>query len=190
MNGCIGAREDLPAFLKRCRNSRSCQQGMAGHKSVYKKQCVRVLIAAARFEDIHISYCTPKMGKRSVAIAELALVMLILGVSVMASLSVVDAASKLEWHYYKVHNTCRDAEEYVRHQVKIFWDQDKGVTPKLLRLLYSDCFVTVSSLFLYELIHRLHNTRQLHMHSLLRTNTNFTQVSSTFTKFDLVSFIK
>lgn len=46
---------------------------------------------------------------------------------------------KLQWHYY--HNTCRDAEVYVRHQVKIHWDQDKSITAKLLRLVYSDCFV-------------------------------------------------
>lgn len=51
---------------------------------------------------------------------------------------------RLQWHYYKVHNTCRDAEEYVRHQVKLFWEQDKSITAKLLRLVYTDCFVTVS----------------------------------------------
>ncbi|XP_050373842.1 probable peroxidase 26 [Argentina anserina] len=49
---------------------------------------------------------------------------------------------KLMWHYYKVTNTCRDAELYVRHQVKLHWDKDKSITAKLLRLLYSDCFVT------------------------------------------------
>ncbi|KAK9288888.1 hypothetical protein L1049_017355 [Liquidambar formosana] len=49
--------------------------------------------------------------------------------------------TKLVWHYYKVHNTCDDAEVYIRHQVKLFWSQDKSITPKLLRLLYSDCFV-------------------------------------------------
>ncbi|TXG72774.1 hypothetical protein EZV62_001353 [Acer yangbiense] len=49
---------------------------------------------------------------------------------------------KLEWHYYKVHNTCDDAEVYIRHQITNFWNQDKSITPKLVRLLYSDCFVT------------------------------------------------
>ncbi|KAF7805332.1 putative peroxidase 26 [Senna tora] len=48
----------------------------------------------------------------------------------------------MQWHYYKLHNTCRDAEVYVRHQVKLHWDHDKSLTPQLLRLLYSDCFVT------------------------------------------------
>lgn len=50
---------------------------------------------------------------------------------------------KLEWHYYKVHNTCDDAEAYIRHQVELFYKHDKTIAPKLLRLLYSDCFVTV-----------------------------------------------
>ncbi|XVF29441.1 hypothetical protein REPUB_Repub15cG0121300 [Reevesia pubescens] len=61
----------------------------------------------------------------------------------------VDAASslqppvKLVWHYYKVHNTCHEAEVYIRHQVEKFYENDKSKTiaPKLLRLLYSDCFV-------------------------------------------------
>ncbi|XVE81010.1 hypothetical protein DITRI_Ditri15bG0028200 [Diplodiscus trichospermus] len=59
----------------------------------------------------------------------------------------VDSASslqppvKLVWHYYKLNNACREAEEYVRHQVKLFYDKDKTIAPKLLRLLYADCFV-------------------------------------------------
>ncbi|KAL9322990.1 hypothetical protein ACSQ67_011043 [Phaseolus vulgaris] len=48
----------------------------------------------------------------------------------------------LKWHYYKITNTCRDVEEYVRHEVKLFWDNDTSITPKLLRLVYSDCFIT------------------------------------------------
>ncbi|KAG4945158.1 putative peroxidase 26 [Glycine soja] len=48
----------------------------------------------------------------------------------------------LRWHYYKVTNTCRDAEEYVRHQVNLFWKNDRSITAKLLRLVYADCFVT------------------------------------------------
>ncbi|GAU21969.1 hypothetical protein TSUD_111090 [Trifolium subterraneum] len=47
---------------------------------------------------------------------------------------------KLQWHYY--NNTCHNAEVYVRHQVKLLWDQDKSITAKLLRLVYTDCFVT------------------------------------------------
>ncbi|KAF8041275.1 hypothetical protein BT93_A0018 [Corymbia citriodora subsp. variegata] len=46
----------------------------------------------------------------------------------------------LKWHSYR--NSCRDAETYVRHQVEYYWKLDKSLTPKLLRLLYSDCFVT------------------------------------------------
>ncbi|KAA8531440.1 hypothetical protein F0562_006207 [Nyssa sinensis] len=42
-------------------------------------------------------------------------------------------------HYYKKHNTCANVEEFVQHQVKIFWMQDKSITPKLVRLLYADC---------------------------------------------------
>lgn len=66
---------------------------------------------------------------------------------------------KLVWHFYKVYNTCDDAEVYIRYQVKLFWDKDKSITPKLLRLLYSDCFVTV----------RTHNTfiRQLFVFSII-----------------------
>ncbi|XP_010545916.1 PREDICTED: probable peroxidase 61 [Tarenaya hassleriana] len=48
---------------------------------------------------------------------------------------------KLTWHYYKVHNTCDDAEAYIRHQVELFYKQDKSIAPKLARLLYSDCMV-------------------------------------------------
>ena len=59
-----------------------------------------------------------------------------------------DAAStppqpKLQWHYYKIHNTCRYVEEYVRHEVKLYWAKDKSTTPKLARLAYADCFVAV-----------------------------------------------
>lgn len=48
---------------------------------------------------------------------------------------------KLVWHYYKVHNTCDNAEAYIRHQVESFYKYDKTIAPKLLRLLYADCFV-------------------------------------------------
>jgi len=56
---------------------------------------------------------------------------------------------KLQWHYYQVNNACRDAEVYVRHQVKIHWDQDKSITAKLLRLVYTDCFVNVCPHFIF-----------------------------------------
>ncbi|BFG15813.1 hypothetical protein CerSpe_020870 [Prunus speciosa] len=60
----------------------------------------------------------------------------------VSAASSVPLPNKLTWHYYKVHNTCDEAEIYVRHQVQLLWDKDKTITPKLLRLLYSDCFVT------------------------------------------------
>ncbi|XP_058092525.1 probable peroxidase 61 [Magnolia sinica] len=45
-------------------------------------------------------------------------------------------------HFYK-NTTCgNDIEEYVKLQVKLVWDKDPSITPALLRLLYSDCFVT------------------------------------------------
>ncbi|KAJ7947472.1 Peroxidase [Quillaja saponaria] len=73
----------------------------------------------------------------------------LIGIALALSLCLgfVDAAEtiqsrpKIEWHYYKVHNTCHDAEVYIRHQVKLFWDKDKSITPKLLRLVSSDCLV-------------------------------------------------
>ena len=49
-------------------------------------------------------------------------------------------------HFYKKTNTCADVEVFVRHQVTTFWNNDKTITPKLLRLLYSDCMVTVRCL--------------------------------------------
>ncbi|KAJ9128701.1 hypothetical protein P3X46_034598 [Hevea brasiliensis] len=49
---------------------------------------------------------------------------------------------KLKWQYYKRNTTCPEAEVYIRHQVELFWQKDKSITPKLLRLLYSDCFVS------------------------------------------------
>ncbi|CAN1248026.1 hypothetical protein LINPERPRIM_LOCUS6575 [Linum perenne] len=45
---------------------------------------------------------------------------------------------KIKWHYYKRETTCKYAEEFVKHQ--------------LLRLLYSDCFVTVSNYLYYSFI--------------------------------------
>lgn len=56
----------------------------------------------------------------------------------------------LKWHFYR--NSCRDAERYVSHQVEFYWKQDRSLTAKLLRLLYSDCFITVGTcLFLSSL---------------------------------------
>ncbi|VVB17410.1 unnamed protein product [Arabis nemorensis] len=65
----------------------------------------------------------------------------------LAGTAMVEAATglnpqvKLLWHYYKVTNTCDDAEAYIRHQVEKFYKSDNSIAPKLLRLLYSDCMV-------------------------------------------------
>ena len=89
----------------------------------------------------------------------------LLALALSLCLSYVDAASSLQppvkliWHYYKVHNTCDDAEVYIQYQVKELWNKDKSITPKLLRLLYSDCFVTVCaslhifSIFAYSFVY-------------------------------------
>ena len=50
---------------------------------------------------------------------------------------------KLRWHYYRLNTSCRYAEAYVTYQVQKFYKQDNTIAAKLLRLLYSDCFVTV-----------------------------------------------
>eukprot|EP00257_Ricinus_communis_P012194 XP_002534075.2 probable peroxidase 61 [Ricinus communis] len=73
--------------------------------------------------------------------------LLVLALS-MCMIANVDAASsvqtpvKLRWQYYKKYTKCPEAEVYIRHQVELFWKNDKTITSKLLRLLYSDCFVT------------------------------------------------
>ncbi|XP_039161325.1 probable peroxidase 61 [Eucalyptus grandis] len=52
----------------------------------------------------------------------------------------IEPPQKLQWHYYR--NSCRDAERYVRTQVEFYWKLDKSLAPKLIRMLYADCFVT------------------------------------------------
>ncbi|XP_068648005.1 probable peroxidase 26 [Aristolochia californica] len=50
--------------------------------------------------------------------------------------------AKTVLHFYKINKTCEYAEEFVKHQVKLVWDNDPSITAALLRLLYADCFVT------------------------------------------------
>ncbi|KAI0528986.1 hypothetical protein KFK09_001531 [Dendrobium nobile] len=45
-------------------------------------------------------------------------------------------------HYYKYNTSCTNAEEFVQLIVNSAWKADRSVTAALLRLLYSDCFVT------------------------------------------------
>lgn len=51
-------------------------------------------------------------------------------------------------HYYKLNSTCKSAETSVRDQLELAWNKPNGhlIVPQLLRLLYTDCFVTVSHL--------------------------------------------
>ncbi|XP_062107906.1 probable peroxidase 61 [Humulus lupulus] len=49
---------------------------------------------------------------------------------------------RLRRNFYKYQKTCKDVENYVNHQVQISWKSDKSIVAKLLRLTYSDCFVT------------------------------------------------
>ncbi|CAN6836159.1 unnamed protein product [Brassica oleracea] len=82
----------------------------------------------------------------------MAMIKLILSVLVIGAISLFPGTAeasvmgptmqKLTWHYYKVYNTCENAENFVRHQVEKLYRNDTTITPKLLRLLYSDCFVT------------------------------------------------
>ncbi|KFK37178.1 hypothetical protein AALP_AA4G224100 [Arabis alpina] len=65
-----------------------------------------------------------------------------LGPEMAEAVTMGPSLQKLTWHYYKVYNTCENAENFVRHQVETFYKNDKSITPKLLRLLYSDCFVS------------------------------------------------
>lgn len=83
----------------------------------------------------------------------MAMIKLILSVLVIGAISLFPGTAeaavmgptmqKLTWHYYKVYNTCENAENFVRHQVEKLYRNDTTIAPKLLRLLYSDCFVTV-----------------------------------------------
>lgn len=88
------------------------------------------------------------MGKETFVFFPLLLVLaLSLSLGFVGAASTLQPGVKLVWHYYKVHNTCDNAETFIKYQVKKFWDQDKSITPKLLRLLYSDCFVNVCTFF-------------------------------------------
>ncbi|EXC33981.1 putative peroxidase 61 [Morus notabilis] len=74
--------------------------------------------------------------------------LLALAVVLSLCLGFVDAATslqkpvKLQWHYYKHHNTCKNAETFVQHQVNQSWSNDKSIAAKLLRLASMDCLVT------------------------------------------------
>ncbi|XP_071703718.1 probable peroxidase 26 [Rutidosis leptorrhynchoides] len=68
-------------------------------------------------------------------------IMAVCSVKVAASGLLPPESSPLIRHYYKVHNTCANVEPFVRYQMKLSFDKDKTITPKLIKLLYSDCMV-------------------------------------------------
>ncbi|KAL6342423.1 hypothetical protein AAG906_009096 [Vitis piasezkii] len=101
---------------------------------VYTKSIQAKLIRAQRGREMRRERC--------ILFSLLALTALVV------SLATVEAAetlpkTNLTWHYYKLNTTCRYAEAYVRSQVEFYWNElkDGSIAPKLLRLLYSDCFV-------------------------------------------------
>lgn len=82
------------------------------------------------------------------------IVVVLLLMSVLQKIVAVDVVipfGSLKLHYYKTTNSCRYAEEYVKHQVGLAWKKDRTVTASLLRLVYSDCFVTVRACMRYHL---------------------------------------
>ncbi|PWA62775.1 peroxidase superfamily protein [Artemisia annua] len=80
--------------------------------------------------------------QRSVCVAILALIALgmVAGVA-HAAIGLPPEAAPLIRHFYKVHNTCANVEPFVRHQVKLVYDNDRTVAPKLIKLLYADCMI-------------------------------------------------
>lgn len=80
-------------------------------------------------------------------LALLALSFNMVGVRVEAATGLLPPADPpLLRQYYKKLNTCENVEAFVQHQVMLFWKQNKSITAKLLKLLYTDCMVTVCSL--------------------------------------------
>ncbi|XP_050213648.1 probable peroxidase 61 [Mercurialis annua] len=80
--------------------------------------------------------------KRSESLIIFSLLIIALSLCNVEAASSLQPPVKLKWQYYKRYTTCPEAEVYIRHQVGLFWKNDTSITPKLLRLLYSDCFVT------------------------------------------------
>ncbi|XP_073030497.1 probable peroxidase 26 [Primulina eburnea] len=73
---------------------------------------------------------------------------MVVGVGLSLYVSCVHAAvtlppedKPLKRHFYKKLKTCANVEAFVKHQVQLWWDKDKSITAKLLKLLYADCMV-------------------------------------------------
>ncbi|KZV48464.1 putative peroxidase 61-like [Dorcoceras hygrometricum] len=60
---------------------------------------------------------------------------------VQAAVTLPPEDKPLKRHFYKKLKTCANVEAFVTHQVKLWWDKDKSITAKLLKLLYADCMV-------------------------------------------------
>ncbi|CAK9149618.1 unnamed protein product [Ilex paraguariensis] len=60
---------------------------------------------------------------------------------VQAAITLPPEDRPLTRHYYKKLITCKNVEAFVQHQVMLFWNKEKSLTAKLLKLLYSDCMV-------------------------------------------------
>ncbi|KAH6778385.1 Peroxidase superfamily protein [Perilla frutescens var. frutescens] len=58
-----------------------------------------------------------------------------------AAVTLTPESRLLKRQFYKKLNTCDNVEAYVKHQVQLWWNQDKSITAKLLKLLYADCMV-------------------------------------------------
>ncbi|KAL1805313.1 hypothetical protein ACET3Z_028381 [Daucus carota] len=64
------------------------------------------------------------------------------GVKVEAATGLLPPAKPpLIRQYYKKLNTCANVESFVQFQVKKYWDNNRALTPKLVKLLYTDCMV-------------------------------------------------
>ena len=88
--------------------------------------------------------------KRPVCLFLLIVVILaVSGVDTVAADGLPPEAAPLIRHFYKVHNTCDNVEPFIRHQMKLMFDKDKTITPKLVKLLYADCMINVRSFILF-----------------------------------------
>ncbi|KAL0286487.1 UNVERIFIED_CONTAM: putative peroxidase 26 [Sesamum angustifolium] len=58
-----------------------------------------------------------------------------------AAVTLPPEARSLKRQYYKKLNTCANVEAFVQHQVKLWWDKDKSIAPKMLKILYADCMI-------------------------------------------------
>lgn len=77
--------------------------------------------------------------RRSCVVVSLVGIALLMSLSIVRGENTLQSPVKLVWHYYKLNATCPYAEEYIKHQVKLFWDKDKSIAAKFLRLLSADC---------------------------------------------------